>query len=221
MTFMSGLFPPPPSTGSSLSPHRASRQARDLLALRRSSGKRALCAPGPGPEEIDRLLQVAARVPDHRRLAPWRFLVFEGAARSRFNAKAVEILRAEDPEATETMLKDTSGYLTRAPVAIAVISSPDHAHRTPVWEQELSCGAVCLNLLLAAQASGWAGCWLTEWIAYSPGIGQMLGLSQHERLAGFIYLGTASALPQERMRPDMQKKISRWTHDAKAEDQRG
>ena len=192
---------------------RPSADARNLLALRRSAGKRSLSAPGPSRDALDELLTIAARVPDHRRLSPWRFIVFEGAARSAFNQRAVEIQKRESPEATETMLADTAGFLSRAPTVIAVISSPDPTHKTPVWEQELSCGALCQNLLLAANASGWAGCWLTEWIAFSPGINALLGLTEHERVAGFIYLGTAKDRPQERMRPDVTSKIERWQAD--------
>ena len=192
-------------------PARASADARQLIALRRSVSKRGLIEPGPSGEALDILLTVAARVPDHRRLAPWRFLVFEGQSRQEFNARAVEIQKQENANATETMLADTAGYFTRAPVVIAIISSPDVTHKTPVWEQELSCGAVCHNLLLTANASGWAGCWLTEWIAFSDGIDALLGLSEHERVAGFIYLGTAKENPQERLRPDVSTKIQRWT----------
>ena len=192
-------------------PARASADARQLIALRRSVSKRGLIEPGPSGEALDILLTVAARVPDHRRLAPWRFLVFEGQSRQDFNARAVEIQKQENANATETMLADTAGYFTRAPVVIAIISSPDVTHKTPVWEQELSCGAVCHNLLLTANASGWAGCWLTEWIAFSDGIDALLGLSEHERVAGFIYLGTAKENPQERLRPAVSTKIQRWT----------
>lgn len=181
-----------------------------MIALRRSTSKRGLIAPGPDPAALDDILTVATRVPDHRRLAPWRFLVFEGDARAQFNAKAVDIQKAEHPEATEAMLADTASYFSRAPVVVAVISSPDPSHKTPVWEQELSCGALCQNLLLAANASGWAGCWLTEWIAFSPGINALLGLTEHERIAGYIYLGTAKENPQERLRPDLSSKIQRW-----------
>ena len=191
-------------------PARASADARQLIALRRSTSKRGLIEPGPNQTALDELLTVAARVPDHRRLAPWRFLVFEGPARAAFNERAVEIQKQENPEATETMLADTAGYFTRAPVVVAVISSPDITHKTPVWEQELSCGAVCHNLLLTANASGWAGCWLTEWIAFSDGINTLLGLTEHERIAGFIYLGTAKENPQERLRPEISTKIERW-----------
>lgn len=192
-------------------PTRASADARNLIALRRSISKRALTEPGPSPAVLDDLLAVATRVPDHRRLSPWRFLVFEGEARERFNQDAVEIQKREDPEASETMLADTAQFFTRAPVVVAVISSPDPTHKTPVWEQELSCGALCYNLLLTANASGWAGCWLTEWIAFSPGINALLNLTEHERIAGFIYLGTATNHPQERLRPDAASKIQRWT----------
>ncbi|NQY13987.1 MAG: nitroreductase [Henriciella sp.] len=207
---MSGRFPPAPPVGTPMLASRPSPDARTLIALRRSISKRSLSEPGPSQQQLDELLTVATRVPDHRRLAPWRFLVFEGAARDAFNQRAVEIQKQETPEASETMLADTAGYFTRAPVVVAVISSPDVTHKTPVWEQELSCGALCHNLLLAANASGWAGCWLTEWIAFSPGINQLLELGTHERVAAYIYLGTATAAPQERMRPDVAAKISRW-----------
>ena len=207
---MTGLFPKSPPLGTPMLATRPNADAREMIALRRSTSKRGLTEPGPTSNELDELLTVAARVPDHRRLAPWRFLVFEGSQRSAFNQRAVEIQKREAPEATETMLADTANYFTRAPVVVAVISSPDVTHKTPVWEQELSCGAVCHNLLLAANASDWAGCWLTEWIAFSAGINALLGLTEHERVAGFIYLGTAAESPQERMRPDISTKITRW-----------
>lgn len=208
---MTNLFPPSPPLGTPMLAARSSADARKTIALRRSISKRCLTEPGPSKETLDELLTVAARVPDHRRLAPWRFIVFEGDARDAFNARAVEIQKNENPDATETMLADTASYFTRAPVVIAVISSPNVNHKTPVWEQELSAGALCQNLLLAANASGWAGCWLSEWIAFSPGINQLIGLTEHERVAGYIYLGTAKDNPQERLRPDVSSKIERWT----------
>lgn len=207
---MTALFPPTPGVGAPMLPTRPSIDARRLIALRRSVSKAGIVAPGPSGSALDELLTVATRVPDHRRLAPWRFLVFEGDARRTFSEKAVEIQKREDLAATEKMLAETAGYLTRAPVVVAVISSPDPTHKTPVWEQELSCGAVCHNLLLTANACGWAGVWLTEWIAFSAGINDLLGLTEHERIAGYIYLGTAKDSPLERMRPDVVDKIRRW-----------
>lgn len=188
--------------------------ARQLIALRRSVSKRGLTTPGPTSEHLDTLLTVATRVPDHRRLSPWRFIVVEGDARRDIGETLVDIQKSEDPAATETMLTDTASYFMRAPVVIGVVSSPDHSHKTPVWEQELSAGALCLNLLLAANASGFAGCWLTEWISFSQGVKTLFGLSETERFAGFIYLGTASDEPQERLRPDPAPLIQRWTPGA-------
>lgn len=208
---MTELFPPSPALGTAMLPSRPSHAARSMIALRRSISKQGLTEPGPSTAQLNELLTIAARVPDHRRLAPWRFLVFEGTDRAAFNRRAVDIQKRENPDATDAMLADTSGYFTRAPAVVAVISSPDVAHKTPVWEQELSCGAVCYNLLLAANASGWAGCWLTEWIAFSPGINALLELTENERIAAFIYLGTAKGTPQERMRPDVTTKIKRWS----------
>lgn len=208
---MTVSFPSAPPVGAPMAATCPSQQARDLIALRRSVSKRALTSPGPEGAELDALLAAATRVPDHRRLAPWRFIVFEGEARGTFNTAAVDIQKRENPEASLQMLADTASYMTRAPVVIAVISSPDTAHKTPVWEQELSAGALCQNLLLAANASGWAGCWLSEWIAFSDGINALLGLTADERVAGYIYLGTATEAPQERMRPDAASKISRWS----------
>lgn len=211
MRGMTQIFPPAPPLGTPMLAARPSPEARQSIALRRSTSKRGLIAPGPSSAALDELLTVATRVPDHRRLAPWRFIVFEGDQRQAFNDRAVEIQKQETPDATETMLADTAGYFTRAPVVVAIISSPDPTHKTPVWEQELSCGALCFNLLMAANASGWAGCWLTEWIAFSPGINTLLGLTEHERIAGYVYLGTAKDRQQERLRPDVANKIKRWT----------
>ena len=208
---MTQIFPPAPTFGTTLEAARPSQEVRDFLAFRRSIGKRAITAPGPSPEQLDDLLAVAARVPDHRRLAPWRFIVFEGEAREAFNTAAVDIQTRHQPAPSEQMLADTACFMMRAPVVIGVVSSPDVTHKTPVWEQELSAGALCHNLLLAANAAGWAGCWLSEWIAFDPEIKTLLGLAPDERMAGFIYLGTATEPPQERMRPDISSRISRWS----------
>lgn len=188
---------------------RPSAQARALLALRRSAAKQFMGDPGPSPEALDELLQIAARVPDHRKLSPWRFIVFEGDARATFSTKLAEIL--EHRNAAHKEVAEAKGLLLRAPVVVTVISSPVKDGRTPIWEQELSAGAVCYNLLLAANACGWAGTWLTEWPAFDQEAGKLLELDPDERVAGFIYLGTATAKPPERPRPDMTEKVTRWS----------
>lgn len=198
--------------GETMLANRPSVEARRLLALRRSISIQAFVAPGPTGDELQDILKTAMRVPDHRRLGPWRCITFEGEARTVFGQAAADIQAREHPESTDLMRETTRQSLLRAPTVVAVISSPkEDPKRTPVWEQELSVGALCQNLLLAANASGWAGAWITEWITYSPGINTLLGLTESERVAGYIYLGSARTLPQERLRPDTEDRISAWT----------
>jgi len=154
------------------------------MALRRSAGKNTLGEPGPSQADITQLLTVAARVPDHRRLEPWRFIVFSGEGRTAFGREIARIFATDTPDADAATIAIEAARFERAPVVIAVISSPDKTHKTPVWEQELSVGAVCQNLLLAANAAGWAGVWLSEWLAIHADIDKALGLSTHERVAG-------------------------------------
>lgn len=205
---MTKRFPPAPPLGEPMLAVRPSAEARALLALRRSANKQFIGEPGPSPEALDELLQIAARVPDHRKLAPWRFIVFEGNARAAFSAKLAELLESRD--AADNEVAEARRLLLRAPVVVTVISSPVNDGKTPVWEQELSSGAVCYNLLLAANASGWAGNWLSEWPAFDADAGKLLGLEEGERVAGFIYLGTAKMPPPERPRADMTEKVRRW-----------
>ena len=205
---MTKRFPPAPPLGTPMLPVRPSTDTRALLALRRSAGKQFIGPPGPAPEALDELLEIAARVPDHRKLAPWRFIVFEGDARTRFGEGLAAILSGR--KAPEAEIAEAGKLLLRAPVVVAVVSSPVDDGKTPVWEQELSAGAVCYNLLLAANASGWAGTWLSEWPAFDAEAGNLLSLVGSERVAGFIYLGTATVPSTERPRADMAAKVTRW-----------
>ena len=211
---MTDLFAPAPPVGTPMPAIQPSPDVRDFLALRRSANKIALAEPGPSPEQLDQILQAATRVPDHRRLSPWRFIIIEGDARAAFGEAAAEVHLQEAPQAGDKAVEETRGLLMRAPTVVAVISSPKDDNRTPVWEQELSAGALCYNLLLTASAAGWAGCWLSEWIAFSGGINRLLGLDLNERVAGYIYLGTSTMDPQERARPEAAALTSRWTAPA-------
>jgi len=207
-TQMTKRFPPPPLRDAPLPGARPSADARALLALRRSANKLVLGPPGPMPDELDELLSVAMRVPDHRKLAPWRFVVFEGESRAQVGAALAGILRARGEPAPQ--VEETEKSMLRAPVVVMVVSCPVDDGRTPVWEQELSAGAVCYNLLLAANASGWAGVWLSEWPAFDGDAGALLGIGAGERIAGFIHIGTARAQTPERERPDLNAKVTRW-----------
>jgi nitroreductase len=205
------LFPAAPVLGDALAATHSSPQTRAFVALRRSLSLKQMVGPGPEGATLDAILQVALRVPDHRRVGPWRLIVFEGQARAQFGDLLARIAKGNNPEMGEDEIEQERRRLLRAPVVVAVVSSPDKEHKTPVWEQELSAGALCLNLLNAASSAGFAGNWLTEWPAYDADVATHMGLGRHERIAGFIYLGKDETPPLERPRPDPADKILRWT----------
>lgn len=186
-------------------------QALDLLLTRRSVKAAMLAAPGPSASDLDRIFTAAARVPDHKRVVPWRFLVFEGDARARFGDILAEACKAEETEPPSAMRLDTErGRLLRAPTVVCAISRVVATPGAPEWEQILSCGAACQNLVLAANALGFGTCWITEWYAYSPRIRAALGLTDNERIAGFIYIGTPKERQGDRERPVLGQIVSRW-----------
>ena len=200
-----------PEPGDVLKAARPSPETLDLMRMRRSGAAKLMTEPGPSPSELNDLLLIAARVPDHRKLVPFRFVVFEGEARAAFAPHLERAARARDPDAKESKIAEEAMMLARAPVVVTVVSSVNPEHKTPVFEQELTCGAVCQNLLIAACAAGYAGQWLTGWPAYDDGVAAALGLRENERVAGFLYLGTPLEDPKERPRPKAGDVIARWT----------
>jgi len=188
-----------------------SQDVLGFLARRRSTLARCMTGPGPGKEQLELILRLAARVPDHRKLAPWRFIIFEGKARADFGDHLAAKFKEDNPELPEDRIEYERERFQRAPIVVGVVSSPKNCPRgTPKWEQELSAGAVCMNMLHAARASGFAAQWLTEWYAFDLVIAKDLGLEEVERIAGFIYLGTATEPPVERPRPKMSDILSYW-----------
>lgn len=182
-----------------------------LLKSRRSLKPDLMVEPGPSPAELDVLLTIASRVPDHKKLVPWRFIVFSGDARTGFGAKIAEACEAEEKMPPSSIRLETERKrLLRAPVVVAVISRVVDKPGAPEWEQILSAGASAMNLCIAANAMGYATCWLTEWIAYSPRVRAALGLEANERVAGFVYIGSAAATPEERPRPALGDIVTRW-----------
>ena len=175
----------------------------NLLAKRRSAPPPLMKGPAPTKEEIAQILALAARVPDHGKLAPWRFIVFEGEARARAGAACAEIFAAREPEAGEDRLAVERGRFARAPLVIGVVSRAAPHVKIPLWEQELSAGAVCMALTVAATALGYRTAWLTEWIAYDRACLVRLGLEDHEKIAGFIHIGRVEGEIEDRARPDM------------------
>ncbi len=182
-----------------------------LLSSRRSVKPDRLLAPGPQPQELETMLRIASRVPDHKKLAPWRFIVLEGDARAKLGDVIADACIAEEPERpSDVRLAMERGRLTRAPLVVAVISRVTPHRSAPEWEQILSAGAACLNLCLAANALGYGTSWITEWIAYSPRVREALQLADNERIAGFVYIGTPAEAPHERDRPALADIVSRW-----------
>jgi nitroreductase len=183
-----------------------SPQTLALLATRRSSSAPTLLAPGPDAVQLAALLELAARVPDHGKLFPWRFIVLKGDAKSRF-VDALEAIATNQEGATKMLAALVK--IRNPPLTVAVVSRAAEG-RIPVWEQQLSAGAVCMNLLLAAHAQGFGANWITDWYAYAAEATALLGLQAGERIAGYVHIGTQGEVPKERPRADMTTLISYW-----------
>lgn len=181
-----------------------------LLARRRSVPPHLLAAPGPSEEELDTLLTIASRVPDHGKLAPWRFIVFAGDARARAGDIVAATFAADDPAAAPDRVAIERNRLSRAPLVVAVVSAARPHVKIPEWEQVLSAGAACMNLVVAANAMGYATAWLTEWFAYDRRILDAFGLAPEESLAGFIHIGRALEVPADRPRPALADIVTRF-----------
>lgn len=191
---------------------KTNKDVSDFLRKRRSNLAKAMVEPGPSEAQIEEFLTISARVPDHRKLAPWRFIVFQGKARADFGQHIAAAFMKANPDMPQDRAIFEGQRFLRAPLVVGVISSPKKCLRgTPEWEQVLSSGAVCFNMCLAAQAAGFGAQWLTEWYAYDADVQSALGLSAQEKIAGFIYIGTAQDAPQERARPDVDMLTTRWT----------
>ncbi|WP_242184183.1 nitroreductase [Sphingomonas sp. CARO-RG-8B-R24-01] len=182
-----------------------------LLATRRSGKPRDLVAPGPDAAELETILTIAARTPDHGKLAPWRFVVVAPGQRAALADVITTAYRAERPQAGATEIAALVQFAEQAPTLVVVLSAPRTESHIPLWEQELSAGAACMNLLHAAHALGYAGGWLTGWPSYSAAVRDAFG-SDPERIAGFIFLGTPSRQLDERPRPDLANIVTNWTH---------
>jgi len=181
-----------------------------LLLTRRSGSAKAMKEPGPSPEQLRMILAAGARAPDHGKLAPWRFILFEGEARAAIGDVLADCIQESEHQASEERLALERGRFLRAPVVVAVVSRVRESIPIPEWEQILSAGAVCENMLVASHAQGFVANWITEWYAYHPRVKDRLGLKSGERVAGFIYIGTSAAPLEERVRPDLDSLITRF-----------
>lgn len=180
-----------------------------LLATRRSGKPRDLVAPGPTPDQLVAMIQLAGRTPDHGKLAPWRFVIVPDERRDLFAARLVAAYRAERPAAARLELDAMDQFARQAPALVVALSSPRLESHIPLWEQELSAGAACMNLLHAAHAHGFAAGWLTGWPAFSDAVRDLFGAAP-ERIAGFMFIGTPGRALEERPRPDPAALWSEW-----------
>jgi nitroreductase len=185
--------------------------ALDLLKTRRSVKPIEMAGPGPSPAELQTLLTIATRVPDHGKLAPWRFIVFEGDARLAAGEALAAIFRTDRPDATPDQVEFERLRLARAPLVIAVISRAGPHTKIPEWEQVLSAGAVAMNLLTAAHALGFVAAWLTEWYAYDRRALDALGLGASEKIAGFVHIGRPTKPAEDRPRPVLAEVVTRYS----------
>jgi nitroreductase len=185
-------------------------EALDLLKTRRSVKAAELTGPGPSASEIDTMLTVASRVPDHGKLRPWRFIVFEGDARIAAGNKIAAAFAAKYPQATPDQVDKERERLVRAPLVIAVVSRVAPHVKIPECEQQLSAGACAMSLLFAAHAMGFAASWITEWYAYDRAVLDKLGLEPNERIAGFVHIGRPAKPPEDRDRPKLETIVTRF-----------
>lgn len=176
------------------------------LATRRSASAQLLAAPGPSEAEINQILHLGARTPDHGKLFPWRFVVLGPQSRTELS-EALAVLAESQGRADKDLA--VLAKLANPPLTIMVVSTPIQGHKVPVWEQQLSAGAVCMNIEHAADALGYSASWITDWYAYDPAAVALFGVQDGETIAGFIHLGSLTEAPLERPRPNMAHKVER------------
>jgi nitroreductase len=185
--------------------------ALQLLKTRRSVKPIELIAPAPSDVEIDAMLSIASRVPDHGKLTPWRFIVFAGEARLAVGKIIADAFRATRADATPEQIDFERNRLARAPLVIAVVSRAGKHVKIPEWEQQLSAGASAMSLVIAAHAMGYAASWITEWYAYDRCVLDALGVEPNERIAGFVHIGTPAKPPEDRERPALSAIVTRYS----------
>ncbi|MEA2943673.1 MAG: hypothetical protein QOD09_4202 [Bradyrhizobium sp.] len=182
----------------------------DFLKTRRSVKPREMSGPGPSPAELATILTVGARVPDHGKLAPWRFIIFEGDARARAGEVIASVFARKNPQAPVADIEIEKRRLMDAPLVIAVVSFTKVHPKVPEWEQQLSAGASAMNILTAATALGYGANWLTGWFAFDRDVLDGLGLKADEKIAGFIHIGTPSKPNEDRPRPALPDIVTRF-----------
>lgn len=184
--------------------------AIELLKTRRSVKPREMTGPGPSPTELETILTIGSRVPDHGKLAPWRFIIFEGDARMRAGEVIAAVFARKNPNASPAEIDVEKKRLTDAPLVIGIVSLTRPHPKVPPWEQELSAGASAMNIVTAATALGYGACWLTGWFSFDRDVLDGLGLKADEKLAGFVHIGSVSKPSEDRPRPALSDLVTRF-----------
>jgi len=180
-----------------------------LIETRRSGKPRDMIGPGPDRAQLDRILGAAMRVPDHGKLAPWRFIVVDADKRDALADLLVSAYRAEKPDAGRLELEAMEQFARQSPALVVVVSTPVADSKIPLWEQQLSAGAACMTMLQAAHALGFVGSWLTGWAAYSEAVRDAFA-GAGDRIAGFLFFGSPGRPLDERPRPLFAEIASHW-----------
>lgn len=183
---------------------------RDYLLTRRSVGQGFLTAPGPSEDELQTLLTIATRVPDHGKLAPWRLVVYSGDARIAVGDRLAEIARKKRPDLDEAGLEIERSHFLPAPLVIGVLSTAKPHVKIPEFEQLISAGNVAFNLVHGAYALGYAANWITRWYCFDDEAAAMLGAKEGERFVGFVHVGTPTATIEDRPRPALSEIVTHW-----------
>lgn len=184
---------------------------RDYLLSRRTVTAPFLGAPGPDTETLNTMLTIACRVPDHGKLAPWRFVLYSGEARHEVGRRLADMVKSREPDAPKDRLDVELGQFLPAPLTVGVVSTAAIHPKIPEFEQLLAAGNACFNLCHAANALGFGAHWVTRWFAYDEEAAQMLGARPGERFVGFVHIGTPEIRLEERDRPAVAEKVSNWT----------
>jgi len=184
--------------------------AIELLKTRRSVKPREMTGPGPSPAELETILTIGARVPDHGKLAPWRFIIFEGDARERAGEVIAKVFARKNPDAPAANVEIERRRLTDAPLVIGIVSFTKPHPKVPAFEQELSAGASVMNIVTAATALGYGACWLTGWFSFDRDVLDGLGLKPDEKLAGLVHIGTPTKPSEDRPRPFLSEIVTRF-----------
>lgn len=167
---------------------------------------------GEVPDDVlNNILKAALRAPDHALLRPWRILIVKGQHRVSLGELFARVARLQDPDVSEAQLDKARSKPLRAPVILVGIAKLSPHPRVPEVEQLLSCGAAMQNMSIAAFAQGLGAMWRTGSMAYDQVVHEGLGMSEDERITGFLYVGQVEGRTRRAPELDVDDYAREWT----------